>query len=180
MVCQLEPHNATYGVCQEAQQLCVGLRSSMVPSGTTLRLITHYVCAVSRLMISPVQPGRTEREVLGAPNRPEIERWRGKEPVMESGGQQKTCMLRCRKLRVLWLELDCPKPNLQGSSCPPIDTRPGIDALLRLGSYVRPGRPLQKSRWSMRSLKGMSGRPTACSDVSSGRNTGSPTGASLW
>ncbi len=74
----------------------------LLSSGTapTLRPVTAYVCAVSRLMISPVQPGRTEREVLGAPDRPEIERWRGKEPVMESGGQQKTGMLRCRKLRV--------------------------------------------------------------------------------
>jgi hypothetical protein len=132
-----------------------------------LRFMTAYVCAVSRLMRSPMQSGRTEREVLGAPNRPEIERWRGKEPVMESGGQQKACMLMCCKLRVLWLELNCPKSNREGSSCSPIDTMPEIDAFLRLGFYGRSGRPLQERRWSTRSLKGMSGRPTARSDASS-------------
>ncbi len=56
---------------------------------------------------------------------------------MESGGQQKTCMLRCRKLRVLWLELDCPKPNLQGSSCPPIDSMSEIDALFFAPRFLR-------------------------------------------
>src|SRR5690348_13549168 len=85
--------------------------AALINSSVTLRLVTAYVCAVSRLMGSPMQSGRTEREVLGAPNRPDIERWRGKEPVMESGGQQKTCVLRCRKLRMLWPELDCSKSN---------------------------------------------------------------------
>src|SRR5437867_11087659 len=112
----------------------------------TLRPMTSYVCAASRLMISLAQPGRTQREVLGAPNPPEVERWRGKEPVVESGDRQKACMsMRC-KLRTLWLELHCPKPNGEGSSCPPIDTMSEIDALLRLSFYVRPGRPLQGRR----------------------------------
>src|SRR5689334_11121955 len=96
-----------------------GWRAIRALSSCSLRLVTPCVCAVSRLMRSPVQLGRTERKVLGAPDLPEIERWRGKEPVMESGGQQKTCTLRCRKLRVLWRELDCPKPNREGSRCPP-------------------------------------------------------------
>ena len=133
----------------------------------TLRLVTRYVCAASRLMRSLAQPGSTQREVLGAPNRPGTERRRGKEPVVESGDRQKACMSMCCKLRTLWLELNCPKPNREGSSCPPIDTMSEIDALLRLSFYVRFGRPLQGRRWSTRLLKGMSGRPTVCSDVSS-------------
>jgi len=43
-------------------------------------------------MVSLAQPGGTQKEVLGAPNRPEIERWRGKEPVVESGDEQKMCV----------------------------------------------------------------------------------------
>src|SRR5947209_8116699 len=125
-----------------------------------LRFITACVCAASRLMVSPAQLGSTQKEVLGAPNRPEIERWRGKEPVVESSDWQKMCMPRCCKLRALWSELDCPKPNLQGSSCPPIDTTSEVDALLRLDFYVRSGRLLQERRWPTRSLKGMSRRPT--------------------
>jgi hypothetical protein len=90
-------------------------------------------------MVSLAQPGRTQKEVLGAPNRPEIERWRGKEPVVESGDEQKMCRFMRRKLRVLWSELDCPKPNREGSSCPPIDTTSEVDALLHLDCYVRSG-----------------------------------------
>src|SRR6266576_2930415 len=97
-------------------------------------------------MVSPVQPGRTRRNVLGAPNRPEAERQRGKEPVEESGNQQKTCRLMCCKLRALWSERDCPKPNFQGSRCSPIGTTPEADALLRLDFYVRFGRPPQGRR----------------------------------
>jgi hypothetical protein len=132
----------------------------MIPElPATLPLVTASVCAASRSMVSPAQPGRTQKEVLGAPNRPEIERWRGKEPVAESGDEQKMCMFLRRKLRALWSELDCPKPNLQGSRCPPIDTTSEVDALLRLDFYVRSGRLLQERRWPTRSLKGMSGRP---------------------
>src|SRR5947209_7307146 len=116
-------------------------------------------------MISLAQPGSTQKEVLGAPNQPEVERWKGKEPVVESGGQQKTCMLRCRKLRTLGLELNCPKPNAQGSSCSPIGTTPEADALLNADFYVRSGFLLQGRRWLTKSFKGMSGRPTVCSDV---------------
>ena len=111
--------------------------SSGVYHISTLRLMTAYVCASSRLMVSPVHLGRTQKEVLGAPNRPEIERWRGKEPVVESGEEQKMCIFLCRKLRALWSELNCPKPNLQGSSCPPIDTTSQIDAILNGDFYVR-------------------------------------------
>jgi hypothetical protein len=56
-------------------------------------------------MVSLAQPGSAQKEVLGAPNRPEIERWRGKESVVESGGQQKTRMLMRPKLRTLGSEL---------------------------------------------------------------------------
>jgi hypothetical protein len=35
-------------------------------------------------MISLAQPGTTQREVVGAPNRPEVEIERGKEPVVEA------------------------------------------------------------------------------------------------
>jgi len=112
----------------------------------TMRFVAAYVCAVSRLMISLAQPGTTQREVVGAPNRPEVERWRGKEPVVESGDRQKACTsMRC-KLRTLWLELNCPKPNSQGSSCSPIGTMPQADALLGLDSYVRLRPPLQERR----------------------------------
>jgi hypothetical protein len=97
-------------------------------------------------MVSPVQPGSTQKEVLGAPNPPEVERWRGKEPVVESGDEQKMCMFMCCKLRALWSELDCPKPNFQGRSWPPIDTASQVDALLRLDFYVRSGRLLQERR----------------------------------
>jgi len=88
-------------------------------------------------MVSPVQLGRIQKEILGAPNLPEIERGRGKEPVVESGDEQKMCMFLRRKLRALWSELNCPKPNLQGSSCPPIDTTSQVDAILNGDCYVR-------------------------------------------
>jgi len=74
--------------------------------------VTASVCAASHLMVSPAQPGSTQKEVLGAPNRPEVERRRGKEPVVESSDWQKMCMPGCCKLRALWPELNCPKPNL--------------------------------------------------------------------
>ena len=44
----------------------------------TLPLVTAYVCAVSRLTVSLVQPGSTQKEVPGSPNRPGTERQRGK------------------------------------------------------------------------------------------------------
>jgi hypothetical protein len=44
----------------------------------TLPLVTAYVCAVSRLIVSLVQPGSTQKEVLGPPNLPRAERQRGK------------------------------------------------------------------------------------------------------
>lgn len=34
-------------------------------------------------------------------------------------------------------ELDCPKPNPQGSICPPIDTMPEVDVILSCDFYVR-------------------------------------------
>jgi len=112
----------------------------------TLPPVTAYVCAASRSMVSLAQPGSTQKEVLGAPNRPEVERQRGQEPVVESGDEQKMCMFMCCKLRALWSELDCSKPNFQRSRCPPIDTTSEVDALLRLDFYVRSGRLLQERR----------------------------------
>jgi hypothetical protein len=44
----------------------------------TLRLVTAYVCAVSRLTVSLAQPGRTQKEVPGSPNQPRAERQKGK------------------------------------------------------------------------------------------------------
>jgi hypothetical protein len=55
----------------------------------TLRLVTASVCAVSRLTVSLVQQGSTQKELLGSPNRPGTERQRGKEPVAESSDEQK-------------------------------------------------------------------------------------------
>ncbi len=52
---------------------------------------------------------------------------------MESGDEQKMCMFLHRKLRALWSELNCPKPNFQGSICPPIDTTSEVDALFASG-----------------------------------------------
>ena len=55
----------------------------------TLQLVTRYVRAVSGSIVSLAQPVRTQKEVLGAPSRPEVERQKGKEPVVESGDEQK-------------------------------------------------------------------------------------------
>jgi hypothetical protein len=102
-----------------------------------LRLVTAYVCAVSRLTVSLVQPGSTQKEVLGSPNRPEAERQRGKEHVAESSDQTKICRLTRCKNRALRRELDCPKPNSQESNCPLIDTISEVDAILSGDFYVR-------------------------------------------
>ena len=82
------------------------------PEGLTSRHIgAHPVCAVLRLIVSLVQPGSTQKEVLGSPNLPGAERQRGKEHVVERSDELKICRLMCCKIRALWRELDCPKPN---------------------------------------------------------------------
>jgi hypothetical protein len=75
----------------------------------TLRFIAASLCAVSRLMVSLVQPGRTQRKVLGSPHQPGAERRRGKEHVMESGDEPEVQRNMRRKTRALWQELNCPK-----------------------------------------------------------------------
>src|ERR1700686_4081317 len=56
-------------------------------------------------------------------------------------------------------ELDCPKPNSQGSICPPIDTMLELDVILSCDFSVRSIFLLRNERCPPRSFKGMSGPP---------------------
>jgi hypothetical protein len=72
-----------------------------------------------------------------APNLPGVETQRGNEHVAESGDQTKIGKLMRCKVRALWRELDCPKPNSQGSMRTPIDTLSEVDAILNRDCHGR-------------------------------------------
>ena len=101
--------------------------------------MTASLCAVSRTIVSLAQPGRTQKEVLGSPTLPRPERERGQEHGVESSGGPKACKPRCCKTRVLWRERHCPKPNSQGSICPPIGTTSIADVRSNHGIEGRSG-----------------------------------------
>jgi hypothetical protein len=88
-------------------------------------------------MVSLAQPGSTQKEVLGPPNLPGAERQRGKEHVVERSDELKIGRLMRCKIRALWRELDCPKPNSQGSMRTPIDTISEVDAILNRDYHGR-------------------------------------------
>ncbi|MDQ2904495.1 MAG: hypothetical protein M3Y81_13190 [Chloroflexota bacterium] len=52
------------------------LKEPLKPRQSTVHLVAHPVCAVSRLMVSLVQPGSTRKEGLGSPNLPGAEKQR--------------------------------------------------------------------------------------------------------
>ncbi len=57
--------------------------------------------------------------------------------MLESGDVVETQHDGCRDARILWQELDCPKPNVQGSICPLIGNMSDTDALLNTIMYGR-------------------------------------------
>lgn len=57
--------------------------------GATLHFMSASRCAVSRTIISLVQPGRIQREVLGSSNLPGPEREKGQEHIGKASIQQK-------------------------------------------------------------------------------------------
>jgi hypothetical protein len=69
-----------------------------------------------------------------SPSLPGAEKQRGQEHVAESSDQTKIGNLMHCKVRALWRELDCPKPNSQRSMRTPIDTLSFVDAILN-GDY---------------------------------------------
>jgi hypothetical protein len=124
-------------------------------------LVAHRVCAVSRRMISLVQPGSTQKEVFGSPNLPGSEKGRGTEPGAESSKERKRGRLRCGKIRALWRELDGPKPHAQGSMRTPLDTFSDVDAIRNSDGHGRSLFLLRDGRGPLRVCKGRSGPPPA-------------------
>jgi hypothetical protein len=56
---------------------------------------------------------------------------------VESTNELKIWRLMCCEIRALWRELDCPKPNSQGSMRTPIDTISEVDAILNRDYHGR-------------------------------------------
>jgi len=56
---------------------------------------------------------------------------------VESNNELKRGRLMCCEIRALWRELDCPKPNSQGSMRTPIDTLSEVDAILNRDCHGR-------------------------------------------
>ena len=56
---------------------------------------------------------------------------------MESSKELKVGRLMCCKIRALWRELDCPKPNAQGRMRTPIATLSKVDAILNRDCHGR-------------------------------------------
>jgi hypothetical protein len=75
--------------------------------------IARPVCAVRRFVVSPAQPGRTRREVLGSPDLPRGESPTGTRACQGRGGRLEASRAGYRKIRTIWLKLDCLKPNPQ-------------------------------------------------------------------
>jgi hypothetical protein len=71
------------------------------------------VCAVRRFVVSPAQPGGTRREVLGSPDLPRGESPTGNRACQGRGGRLEASRAGYRKIRTIWLKLDCLKPNPQ-------------------------------------------------------------------
>jgi len=124
-------------------------------------------CAAVRGLISPVQPGRTRKEVLESPCLPGAERRRETQHAWKAIVCVKTLMQSCRKIRTPRLKLDCgARPIARRANGRPTDTTSDIGALLycrmRLGQQYLP----QERRASTRRLKVMKRQPTVCSHVS--------------
>ena len=70
-------------------------------------------CATSHLVVSPVQPGGTRREVPGSDGLPVAERWAGTRACQETSGRVQLSGTVRWETRVIWRKLDCLNPNLQ-------------------------------------------------------------------
>jgi len=70
-------------------------------------------CAAVRGLISPVQPGRTRKEVLESPCLPGTERRKETQHAWKATDCVKTLMQSCCKIRTPRLKLDCLKSNRQ-------------------------------------------------------------------
>jgi hypothetical protein len=75
--------------------------------------LVRRVCAVRRFVVSPAQPGRTRREVLGSPGLPRGESPMGNRACQGRGGRLEASRAGYRKIRTIWPKLDCLKPNPQ-------------------------------------------------------------------
>jgi len=69
--------------------------------------------AAGRDLISPVQPGRTRKEVLESPCLPGVERRKETQHAWKAMVCEKTLKQSRCKIRTLWLKLDCLKSNRQ-------------------------------------------------------------------
>jgi hypothetical protein len=88
-------------------------------------------CAAVRGLISPVQPGRTRKEVLESPCLPGAERRRETQHAWKAAVYVKTLMQSCRKSRTPRLKLDCgARPIARRANGRPADTTSDIGALL--------------------------------------------------
>jgi hypothetical protein len=100
---------------------------------------------------------------------------KGTTACRESGEYLKTRRVPLCKTRMLRPELYCPKSNLRSGIPAPTGSASVPGAAASRGKVSRPLDPPGRRRLATSQFKGMSGRPTACSDVHHYRNAGSPT-----
>ncbi|MDE1675348.1 DDE-type integrase/transposase/recombinase [Nocardia gipuzkoensis] len=124
--------------------------------------IERFLCATRRMVVFPVQPGGTRREVPGSDGLPGAERWTGTRACQITGDRVQVSGTVCWETRAIRRKLDCLNPNLQKrkvrlhrkdirNRCRPCD-----------GQLIEPGRNLRgKERCPVRALKEMSGTPTS-------------------
>ena len=124
--------------------------------------IEESLCATRRLVIFPIQWGRTRREVLGSDDLPGAERLRGQQHVSEPVAGSRR-MGRCAgKTRAIWRKLDLPEAQSP-------DDETSHPPERRLKPVLRPASALNDSRGNlrggkrcpMRTFKEMSGPPTS-------------------
>jgi hypothetical protein len=83
------------------------------PMAVLLVAVLHFMCAMRRLVVSPIQSGGTRKEVPGSDDFTWSRKAKGTIACQKSGGQVQVLEVVRRGTRVIWRKLDCLNPNLQ-------------------------------------------------------------------
>jgi hypothetical protein len=97
----------------ELRRLGIRQKNSSPNHPQTCGKVERFRCATSHLVVSPVQPGGTRREVPGSDGLPVAERCVGTRACQETSGWAQTSGAVRWETRVIWRKLDCLNPNLQ-------------------------------------------------------------------